>query len=70
MSCLLQAGIASGEEGAQDSTPDPLGGSTRFGVYEIDVTQMEVSASLAVERWALRIAPPTRRSSAKSLKDH
>ena len=36
MSCLLQAGIASGEEGAQDSTPDALGGSTRFGVYEID----------------------------------
>ena len=36
MSCLLQAGIASGEEGSQDSTPDALGGSTRFGVYEID----------------------------------
>ena len=37
MSCLLQAGIASEEEeGAQDSTPDTLGGSTRFGVYEID----------------------------------
>ena len=36
MSCLLQAGIANGEEGAQDSTPDAVGGSTRFGVYEID----------------------------------
>ena len=36
MSCLLQAGIASGEEVAQDSTPDAVGGSTRFGVYEID----------------------------------
>ena len=30
------------------------------------VTRMEVSTSLAVERWALRIAPPTRPSSAKS----
>jgi len=36
MFCLLQAGIGSEEEGAQDSTPDALGGSTRFGVYEID----------------------------------
>src|SRR6266481_5904040 len=36
MSCLLRAGIGSEEEGAQDSTPDALGGSTRFGVYEID----------------------------------
>ena len=36
MSCLLQAGIGSEEEVAQDSTPDALGGSTRFGVYEID----------------------------------
>src|SRR6266511_1755404 len=36
MFCLLQAGIGSEEEGAQDSTPDVLGGSTRFGVYEID----------------------------------
>ena len=36
MFCLLQAGIGSEEEGAQDSTPDILGGSTRFGVYEID----------------------------------
>ena len=36
MSCLLQAGIGSEEEGAQDSTPNALGGSTRFGVYEID----------------------------------
>src|SRR4249920_3769315 len=36
MFCLLQAGIGSEEEGAQDSTLDALGGSTRFGVYEID----------------------------------
>jgi len=36
MFCLLQAGIGSEEEGAQDSTVDALGGSTRFGVYEID----------------------------------
>ena len=36
MSCLLRAGMGSEEEGAQDSTPDALGGSTRFGVYEID----------------------------------
>jgi TolB-like protein/Tfp pilus assembly protein PilF/tRNA A-37 threonylcarbamoyl transferase component Bud32 len=36
MFCLLQAGIGSEEEGAQDSTPDALGGNTRFGVYEID----------------------------------
>ena len=36
MFCLLQAGIGSEEEGAQDSTPDALGGSKRFGVYEID----------------------------------
>src|SRR6266700_1906221 len=34
--CLLQAGIGSEEEGAQDSTPDALEGGTRFGVYEID----------------------------------
>src|SRR5206468_9678237 len=30
------AGIGSEEEGTQDSTPDALGGGTRFGVYEID----------------------------------
>src|SRR6478736_6106934 len=36
MTCLLQAGIGSEEETVQDSTPDALGGSTRFGVYEID----------------------------------
>ena len=36
MSCLLRAGIGSEEEVAQDSTPDALGCSTRFGVYEID----------------------------------
>jgi serine/threonine protein kinase/tetratricopeptide (TPR) repeat protein len=32
----LQAGIGSEEETAKDSTQDSLGGSTRFGVYEID----------------------------------
>ena len=36
MFCLLHAGIGSEEETVQDSTPDALGGSTRFGVYEID----------------------------------
>jgi len=36
MSCLLRAGIGSEEEVAKDSTPNPLGGGTRFGVYEID----------------------------------
>src|SRR5216117_4225055 len=34
--CLLQAGIRSEEETAQDSTPAPIEGSARFGVYEID----------------------------------
>src|SRR3954469_1631866 len=36
MFCLLHAGIGSEEETVQDSTPGALGGSTRFGVYEID----------------------------------
>src|ERR1700750_3135526 len=36
MFCLLQAGIGSEQETVHDSTPDALGGSTRFGVYEID----------------------------------
>ena len=36
MFCLLQAGIGSEEEMAQHSTPDAVGCSTRFGVYEID----------------------------------
>src|SRR5215471_15804155 len=36
MSCLLNAGIGSGEETVHDSTPDALEGSVRFGVYEID----------------------------------
>src|SRR6476646_9994840 len=36
MFCLLQAGIGSEEETVQDSTPDVLGGSMRFGIYEID----------------------------------
>src|SRR6478735_2457140 len=36
MFCLLQAGIGSEKETVQDSTPDALGGSTRFGVYEVD----------------------------------
>ena len=34
--CLLQAGIGSEKEGAQDSTQDAFPGSVRFGVYEID----------------------------------
>src|SRR5882724_587052 len=36
MFCLLQAGIGSEQELAQDSTPDALGGDTRIGTYEID----------------------------------
>src|SRR5215472_4793363 len=36
MSCLLRAGIGSGEETVHDSTPNALEGGTRFGVYEID----------------------------------
>src|SRR5262245_51763075 len=36
MFCLLQAGIGSEEERTQDSTPDVLRESVRFGVYEID----------------------------------
>ena len=36
--CLVycSAGIGSEQEVAKDSTPDALGGGTRFGVYEID----------------------------------
>ena len=36
MSCLLGAGIGSEEEVTQHSTPGPLEGRVRFGVYEID----------------------------------
>jgi serine/threonine protein kinase/Tfp pilus assembly protein PilF len=36
MFCLLQVGIGSEEERTQDSTPEVLGCSMRFGVYEID----------------------------------
>src|SRR6267378_1238211 len=36
MFCLLQAGIGSEEEVAQDSTQGPVEGGTLFGVYEID----------------------------------
>src|SRR5215211_1014831 len=36
MFCLLQAGIGSEQEVAQDSTAGALGGDTRFGAYEID----------------------------------
>src|SRR5215468_10843093 len=35
-SCALRAGIGSEEETVHDSTPDPLEGGRRFGVYEID----------------------------------
>ena len=34
--CLLQAGIRSEEETVHDSTPAPLEGGVRYGVYEID----------------------------------
>ena len=67
MFCLLQAGIGSEEEEAQDSTPGRSRGAARALVFmKSIVTRMEVSVSLAVARWASRIAPPTRRSSAKS----
>src|SRR6516162_2069056 len=36
MFCLLYAGIGSREETVHDSTPGPLEGGVRFGVYEID----------------------------------
>ncbi len=36
MSCLLGAGIGSGEETVHDSTPDAVEGGMRLGVYEID----------------------------------
>src|SRR6478609_4132614 len=36
MSCLLQAGIGSEDETAQDSTLDAPRDGTRFGVYEVD----------------------------------
>src|SRR6266513_1519349 len=36
MFCLLQAGIRSEEETVHDSTPAPLEGGVRYGVYEID----------------------------------
>jgi serine/threonine-protein kinase len=36
MFCLLQAGIGSEEERTQDSAPDILRESMRFGVYEVD----------------------------------
>jgi TolB-like protein/serine/threonine protein kinase len=36
MFCLLQAGIGSEKEVAQDSTPDAFEGGVRFGLYEID----------------------------------
>src|SRR5499427_3376604 len=36
MFCLLQAGIGNEEERIQDSTPEILAESMRFGVYEVD----------------------------------
>ena len=36
MFCLLQAGIGSEEEVAQDSNPNAFADGGRFGVYEID----------------------------------
>ena len=66
MFCLLQAGIGSEEETAQDSTRTLSGAAHALASMKSIVTRMEVSASLAVAQWALLIAPPTRRSSAKS----
>jgi serine/threonine protein kinase/Tfp pilus assembly protein PilF len=36
ISCILRAGLGSEEQVAKDSTPGPLEGGVRFGVYEID----------------------------------
>src|SRR6476620_6464393 len=36
MFCLLQAGIGSEKETVHDSTPAPVEGGARFGVYEVD----------------------------------
>ena len=36
ISCILRAGLGSEEQVAKDSTPGPLAGGVRFGVYEID----------------------------------
>ena len=66
MSCLLRAGIGSEEEVAKDSNPNAFESGRASVCMKSIVTRMEVSASLAVERWASRIALPTLRSSAKS----
>ena len=41
MFCLLQAGIGSEEEVAQDSTPDALGATRAFVYMKSIVTRME-----------------------------
>jgi hypothetical protein len=61
MFCLLQAGIGSEEERTQDSAPDILRESMRFGVYEVDC---HADGSLCeLGRGAMGV---TRRSTAKS----
>ena len=65
MSCLLRAGIGSEEEMAQIQTRTLSRAAGASVFMRLIVTRMEVSVSLAAERWASRIAPPTRRSSAR-----
>ena len=66
MFCLLQAGIGSEEELAQDSTPGAQEGSVRFGIYQIDC---HADGSLCeLGRWCdgrYVPAPPTRHFNAR-----
>ena len=64
VSCRLESAAKKKGRKIQVQT---LSGITRaLASMKSIVTRMEVSASLAEEQWALLIAPPTRRSSAKS----
>ena len=66
MSCLLQAGIGSEEEVAQDSTSNAFADGGRFGVYEIDRREDGSLYELGRGAMGSRTGPPTRRSSEKS----
>ena len=64
VSCRLESAAKKKERKIQVQM---LSGATRaLGSMKSIVMRMEVSVSLAEERWALLIAPPTHRSSAKS----